>query len=188
MDNKVIIVTAPSGAGKTTIVKHLIINFPQLAFSVSATTRKQRQGEINGKDYYFISAEEFKNKVSNHEFVEWEEVYSNAFYGTLQSEIEKLWSENKIVIFDVDVKGAMNLKKQFGNRALSIFIKPPSAKVLEERLKQRATESLDKIEERVSKAKEEMQYEEYFDETVVNKYLPDALEKASQLVLSFIRV
>lgn len=186
MNNKVIIVTAPSGAGKTTIVKHLITDFPQLAFSVSATTRKQRPEEIDGRDYYFISTEEFKNKVARNEFAEWQEVYADTFYGTLKSEVEKLWANEKTVIFDVDVKGAMNLKKQFGSHALSIFIKPPSESVLEGRLKQRATESLEKIEERVRKAKEEIQYEEYFDETVMNKYLPDALENASQLVLSFI--
>lgn len=186
MDNKVIIVTAPSGAGKTTIVKHLITGFSQLAFSVSATTRKQRPDETNGEDYYFISAEEFKNKIANNEFVEWQEVYSGTFYGTLKAEVEKLWAQNKVVIFDVDVKGAVNLKKKFGDKALSIFIKPPSEEELEKRLKNRATESPDKIEERISKAKEELQFEEYFDESVENDYLPEAQDEAAQLVLKFI--
>jgi guanylate kinase len=187
VSQKAIIVTAPSGAGKTTIVKYLLINFPQLAFSVSATTRKQRIGETDGADYYFITETDFKKKTEQAEFVEWEEVYNNAFYGTLQSEVNRLWQLGKVIVFDVDVRGAVHLKQKFGEQALSIFVKPPSEEVLEERLKSRATEDLQKIEERVRKAKEELQFEEYFDESVLNDNLPEALDDTSQLVAAFIR-
>ncbi len=183
---KVIIVTAPSGAGKTTIVKHLLSRFHQLAFSVSATTRAPRPGEIDGIDYYFISLEEFKSRVENKEFVEYEEVYHHTFYGTLMEEVTRLWKEGKTVVFDVDVKGAMNLKKNFGESSLALFIKPPSTEILDQRLRNRATEELSKIEERITKAHYELEFEEYFDQTIVNDNLHDALEEAVKAVDEFL--
>ena len=138
---KLIIITAPSGAGKTTIVKNLLSNNPNLAFSVSAATRKERENEIDGKDYYFISEEQFKKKIADVEFIEWQEVYRGIFYGSLKSEVEKIWESGKQVIFDIDVQGALNLKKIYGKQALTIFIKPPSTEILLERLKARATEN-----------------------------------------------
>ena len=185
---KVIIVTAPSGAGKTTIVKHLLSRFHQLAFSVSATTRAPRPGEIDGIDYYFISLEEFKTRVEKKEFVEYEEVYHHAFYGTLMEEVTRLWKENLTVVFDVDVKGAMNLKKNFGESSLSLFIKPPSTEILDQRLRNRATEELSKIEERITKAHYELEFEEYFDRTIVNDDLLVALEEAVKAVDEFLKI
>ncbi|HAP00530.1 MAG TPA: guanylate kinase [Bacteroidetes bacterium] len=186
MDQKVIIVTAPSGAGKTTIVKHLLSRFPQLAFSVSATTRPPRIGEVNGEDYYFLSMEEFKNRVEAKEFVEFEEVYHHTFYGTLLIEVKRLWQLGKTIVFDVDVKGAITLKKAFNENALSLFIKPPSTEILDQRLRNRATDSLEKIQERISKAHLELEFEEYFDKTIVNDNLHDALEEAVNAVNDFI--
>lgn len=183
---KVIIVTAPSGAGKTTIVKHLLSRFSELAFSVSATTRAPRSGEIDGIDYYFISAEEFNQRVLNKEFVEYEEVYHHTFYGTLMDEVKRLWKEELIVVFDVDVKGAITLKKNFGESALSLFIKPPSTEILDQRLRNRATDELSKIEERINKAHYELEFEEYFDRTIVNDDLYIALKEATQAVEEFI--
>ncbi len=183
---KVIIVTAPSGAGKTTIVKHLLSHFPQLAFSVSATTRAPRSGEIDGIDYYFISVEEFNQRVLNKEFVEYEEVYKQSFYGTLMEEVKRLWKEDLVVVFDVDVKGAMTLKKNFGESALSLFIKPPSKDILDQRLRNRATDELSKIKERIKKAHYELEFEEYFDRTIINDDLQDALKDATQIVQKFI--
>ncbi|MBP7185032.1 MAG: guanylate kinase, partial [Saprospiraceae bacterium] len=140
--NKLLIITAPSGAGKTTIVKHLLKTFPNtLAFSVSATTRAQRPNEVNGVDYYFINIAEFLTKRENDEFVEWQEVYENQFYGTLKKEVDRLWEAGKTVLFDIDVKGAMNIKKAYPEQSLSIFVQPPSYELLEQRLKRRNTES-----------------------------------------------
>lgn len=186
MSEKVIIVTAPSGAGKTTIVKHLLQQYPVMAFSISACTRNIRPGEVNGIDYYFISVEEFQLHIGNADFIEWEEVYKNSFYGTLKSEVSRLWDLNKVIVFDVDVKGAINLKKYFGKQALSLFIKPPSKEILFERLKNRATESLEKIEERIGKAAYEIEFENYFDHSILNDQLPDALEQATQLIDDFL--
>ena len=183
---KVIIVTAPSGAGKTTIVKHLLARFSELAFSVSATTRLPRSGEIDGIDYYFISVEEFNERVLNKEFVEYEEVYHQTFYGTLMEEVKRLWKEELVVVFDVDVKGAITLKKNFGESALSLFIKPPSTEILDQRLRNRATDELSKIEERINKAHYELEFEEYFDLTIVNDDLHTALEEATEAVEEFI--
>ena len=140
MQGKVVIISAPSGAGKTSIVNHLLGKDPRMEFSVSATTRKPRKNETNGKDYYFISVPEFRSRINNDEFLEWEEVYKDHFYGTLKSEIERIWSQNKHVLFDVDVKGGVNLKDKFGKQAISIFIMPPSVSELEKRLLARGTD------------------------------------------------
>src|SRR6188768_1725540 len=146
MPGKALIFSAPSGSGKTTIVKHLLDTNPDLGFSISASTRDRRgRTEQNGKDYYFLSPEDFKNKIDSDEFIEWEEVYAGNFYGTLKSEIERIWKEGKNVIFDVDVKGGLNLKKYFGDKALAIFVKVPSVEILRQRLVDRATESPDSL-------------------------------------------
>ena len=181
-----IIITAPSGAGKTTIAKFLLQHIPQLAFSVSATTRPKRGNEREGVDYYFISKEEFLHKIEHNEFAEWEEVYHNIFYGTLKSEIEKLWKEGNAVLFDVDVKGALNLKNQFGISALSLFIKIPSEDTLFERLRKRSTETHEKIAERISRATIELQYENKFDVVILNDELSKAQQQALQMVSDFL--
>ena len=156
---KLIVITAPSGAGKTSIVHKLLTFHKNYAFSISATTREKRVGELDGKDYYFLSSSEFQKRVSNREFVEYQEVYPGMFYGTLRSEIERLWEERKVVLFDIDVKGAENLKKEFGNDAFVIFIKPPSKESLINRLKNRNTESADSLNKRIKRAEEELTYE-----------------------------
>ena len=184
--NKVIIFSAPSGSGKTTLVKHCLQKFPQLQFSVSATTRALRGEEIHGKDYFFLSVEEFKRLISEDAFVEFEEVYTDKFYGTLKSEVERTWSEGKVVIFDVDVVGGVNLKKIFGEKALSIFIAPPSIDELERRLISRATDDLETIKTRVAKAKHEMAYAEEFDEIVINDDLETSKKEIERLVEKFI--
>ena len=184
--NKVIIFSAPSGSGKTTLVKHCLQKFPQLQFSVSATTRALRGEEIHGKDYFFLSVEEFKKLISEDAFVEFEEVYHDKFYGTLKSEVERTWSEGKVVIFDVDVVGGVNLKKIFGEKALSIFIAPPSIDELERRLISRATDDLETIKTRVAKAKHEMAYAEEFDEIVINDDLETSKKEIERLIEKFI--
>lgn len=184
--NKVIIFSAPSGSGKTTLVKHCLHVFPQLQFSISATTRALRGEEIHGKDYFFLSVEEFKKLISEDAFVEFEEVYHDKFYGTLKSEVERTWSEGKVVIFDVDVVGGVNLKKIFGEQALSIFIAPPSIDELERRLISRATDDLETIKTRVAKAKHEMSYAEDFDVIVVNDDLEVSKKEIERLVENFI--
>lgn len=184
--NKVIIFSAPSGSGKTTLVKHCLLVFPQLQFSISATTRALRGEEIHGKDYFFLSVEEFKKLISEDAFVEFEEVYHDKFYGTLKSEVERTWREGKVVIFDVDVVGGVNLKKIFGEQALSIFIAPPSIEELERRLISRATDDLETIKTRVAKAKHEMSYAEDFDVIVVNDDLEVSKKEIERLVENFI--
>ena len=184
--NKVIRFSAPSGSGKTTLVKHCLHVFPQLQFSISATTRALRGEEIHGKDYFFLSVEEFKKLISEDAFVEFEEVYHDKFYGTLKSEVERTWSEGKVVIFDVDVVGGVNLKKIFGEQALSIFIAPPSIEELERRLISRATDDLETIKTRVAKAKHEMSYAEDFDVIVVNDDLEVSKKEIERLVENFI--
>jgi guanylate kinase len=180
---KLIIFSAPSGAGKTTIVHWLMQQVPNLAFSISATSRKKRPGETDGKDYYFLSVEAFKEKVRKNEFVEWEEVYENQFYGTLISEVERLRNEGKHVVFDVDVKGGMNIKRLYGNDALSIFIMPPSVEELEHRLRNRNTDDEESIRKRIEKAKYELQFAKHFDVVIVN----DDLEKAEQETLKVVK-
>lgn len=183
---KLIILTAPSGAGKTTIARHLLMTFPNLAFSVSATTRARRSYEVDGKDYYFISPEKFRQLIQENAFVEWEEVYTDQFYGTLKSEIERLWAAGKHVVFDVDVKGAMNLKRQYPSETLTIFIKPPSTEILFQRLQKRSTETEESLQKRIAKAVEELKNENNFDIVLVNDKLEDALQKATAIVEKFI--
>jgi len=183
---KMIIISAPSGAGKTTIVKHLLQTVPRLSFSVSACSRSPRKGEVNGKDYWFMTENEFKQKIDAGEFAEWEEVYPGHYYGTLKKEIERIWKAGKHVVFDVDVKGGMNLKKQFGPRALAIFVSPPSLEILEKRLRKRSTETEEKIRERRQKAAQEMAFASRFDTVLVNDRLEETLDRAVELVATFI--
>lgn len=183
---KLIIFSAPSGAGKTTIVKHLLNKYPNLSFSISATTRALRGDEINGKDYYFISKEEFLHKVARQEFVEFEEVYSGTFYGTLRSEIQRIWDEDKHVIFDIDVEGGLRLKRKFEEDALAIFVQPPSLDVLKERLTGRGTDSREKLEERFVKAEKELDYADKFDIILKNYDLEVACKAAEDLVEEFL--
>ena len=158
MNGKVIIVSAPSGAGKTSIVKHVLNFLPELRFSTSATTRAMREGEVNGRDYHFLSVEDFKKGIQRDEFLEWEEVYHNQFYGTLKSEIRRIWDEGKVVIFDVDVKGGLNIKKFFGDDALAIFVEQPTVQELENRLRKRGTETEESLRKRVEKAEYELSF------------------------------
>lgn len=181
-----IVFTAPSGAGKSTVVRHLLNRFGDLAFSVSATTRPPRTGEEDGKHYYFISPEEFRKKVDEQGFVEWEEVYPGLFYGTLKSEVERLWGEGKTIVFDIDVKGAMNLKKMYGKDCLTVFIKPPSLEILVDRLKKRGTDSEESLRKRVDRIREELTYENSFDRVLVNDMLEHTLREAEQIVQIFI--
>lgn len=185
-NGKVIIFSAPSGAGKTTITRHVLTSFPQLEFSVSATTRAPRGKEKNGTDYYFISRDEFEQRIKADDFVEWEEVYSGNYYGTLKSEVERIWASGKHVVFDVDVKGGIHLKKIYGSRALSVFIMPPSIAELEKRLFARGTESDEAIHTRVNKAFSEIDYYRDFDKIIVNEKLDKALHDAEMIISSFL--
>lgn len=185
---KLVIFSAPSGAGKTTIVQYLLSKFPQLEFSISATTREGRGDEVNNRDYYFIKKEEFLHKVAKHEFLEFEEVYSGTFYGTLKSEIDRIWQAGKVVIFDIDVEGGLRLKKKFENNALAIFVQPPSLEVLIERLSSRGTDSAEKLKERIEKAGKELTYADKFDLILQNNNLEIACKEAEKLVDDFINV
>ncbi len=185
---KAIIFSAPSGSGKTTIVKHLLETNPRLGFSISASTRDRRgRTETDGRDYYFLTPEEFKRKIDNDEFVEWEEVYSGNFYGTLKTEVQRIWDSGKAVVFDVDVKGGVALKKYFGDQALAVFVRVPSMEELEQRLTLRATETEDSLSQRLFKAKFEMSFEDKFDVTLVNDNLEETLQEAEKLVNDFIQ-
>ncbi|MBK7131199.1 MAG: guanylate kinase [Crocinitomicaceae bacterium] len=186
-EGKCIIFSAPSGAGKTTIVHFLLREIPQLSFSVSACSREPRGREIPGVDYHYFSVEEFKKKIANDEFVEWQEVYKDNFYGTLKSEIEKSWAAGKIVVFDVDAEGGINLKKIFGDKSLSVFIKPPSLFVLEQRLRNRRTESEENIKMRIEKANRELSRADFFDRILLNDNLENACLEAKQIALDFIQ-
>lgn len=184
---KAIIFSAPSGAGKTTIVKHLLSQRDDLMFSISACSRPRRnRTEIDGVDYYFLSVEDFKKKVANDEFVEWEEVYKDSFYGTLKSEVERIWKLGKTVIFDVDVVGGKNLKDYFGEDALAIFVKPPSINHLRERLKERDTETEESINTRMAKAEKEIGFAFHFDYILTNDILEQAFEDAEKKVAAFL--
>lgn len=186
MQGKLIIITAPSGSGKTTIAKHLLEQTPTLEFSISATTRPKRPNEEDGKDYYFISVDEFEKRIANDEFVEHEEVYPNIFYGTLKSEIERIWAKGNQVVFDVDVVGSKNLKEMYGDKALLLFIRLPDFETLENRLRARSTEDDDQLNVRLNKARLEMEYEQYADYTVLNDNLETAQQHALQVVSEFI--
>ena len=185
MPGKIIIFSAPSGSGKTTIVKHLLTTIPSLEFSISATSRTPRGSEVNGRDYYFMSADEFRTRIKADEFVEWEEVYAGKYYGTLKSEPERIWAAGKHVVFDVDVHGGISLKKIFGDRALLIFIKPPSVEELRKRLIFRNTDASEVIDERVAKAELELSFAQHFDEVVVNDSLEKAIADTELLIRKF---
>ena len=184
---KVIIFSAPSGAGKTSIVRSLLDRLPSLEFSISACSRAPRPNEVDGKDYFFLQVEEFKNKIKEDNFLEWEEVYENHFYGTLKSELSRIWSNFHTVIFDVDVKGGINIKKQLGDAALSIFVLPPSIEELENRLRMRKTETEEKIQQRISKAKVELLDSKHFDVVLHNEDLDRAIVEAESIIQEFIK-
>ena len=184
---KLIVFSAPSGSGKTTIVRHLLGDEDlNLEFSISATSREKRGTEEHGKDYYFLSAEEFKSKIKNDEFLEWEEVYRDNFYGTLKTEVDRIWAKGKNVIFDIDVSGGLRIKRKYPIETLAVFVKPPSIDELKIRLKKRKTESADKINMRVAKASAELATAPLFDTIVVNDTLEHALEEAHQKIKTFI--
>src|SRR5687767_5017530 len=186
MAGKAIIFSAPSGSGKTTIVRHLIKTNSDLGFSISASTRDKRgRKEAHGKDYYFLSPKDFKKRIDNNDFIEWEEVYEGNFYGTLKSEIQRIWDSGKNVIFDVDVKGGLNLKKYFGDKALSIFVRVPSLEVLKERLHDRGTETPESLSRRLFKAQFEMSFQDKFDVVLVNETLEKSLAEAQRLYDDF---
>ena len=183
---KAIIISAPSGSGKTTIVKYLVQNNPDLGFSISASTRDKRgRVEEDGKDYYFLTPDEFKSRIDRGEFIEWEEVYEGNFYGTLKSEVQRLWDENKIIIFDVDVKGALNLKKFFGDSAIAVFISTPSEETLKQRLTDRSTESEEALSRRLFKARFEQSFADQFDLILVNDDLESAFSNAQKILEDF---
>ncbi len=186
MKGKLVIISAPSGAGKSTIVNHLLGKDLNLEFSISATTRNPRGKEKDGKEYYFMSVKEFRNRVRRGKFIEWEEVYKNQLYGTLKSEIARIWANGNHVLFDVDVKGGVNLKNIFGHKAISIFVMPPSLNELEKRLVKRGTDDPAKIRMRVEKAEEEIKLADQFDSIVINDNLGKAKNEVYKLVNSFI--
>ncbi len=186
MAGKLLIFSAPSGSGKTSIVQNLLKRISSLEFSISATSRKPRKGEIHGKDYYFVSPDEFRKKIENNEFIEWEEVYEDNYYGTLKSELERIWASGKHVIFDVDVVGGLNIKRQFPDSSLAVFITVPSFEELENRLRNRSTESEEALQKRLSKAKEEMTRAGRFDVQIMNDNLDNAIDKAERVVREFV--
>ena len=184
--NKVIIFSAPSGSGKSTVVNHLLKKYPFLEFSISATSRAPRGQEQNGKEYFFFSTEEFERLISEDAFVEYEEVYKGSYYGTLKSEIERIWAKGHTILFDIDVKGGVNIKRIFGDAALAVFVKAPSVEELRSRLVGRGTDTPEAIEKRVAKAEEELTYEKYFDVVLVNDDLSTSLAQAEWLIDSFV--
>ena len=187
MKGKLFIFSAPSGAGKTSIVKALLKKMPRLEFSVSATSRPIRPGEVDGVDYYFLSPETFRQKIDQGEFLEWEEVYEGSYYGTLFSEVNRIWEKGHHVVFDVDVAGGINIKKQFGDQALAVFVMPPSLEELEKRLVNRKTETPESLKKRLSKARFELSFSGEFDHVVVNDVLETAIEKSELLILEFLQ-
>jgi len=188
LKNKVLIFSAPSGAGKTTIVQHLLgIKRFNLSFSVSACSRSKRQNEVDGKDYYFLSVDEFKERMRNNEFLEWEEVYKDHFYGSLKSEVERLCKNGKNVVFDVDVKGGLNIKAHYGDDALAVFVMPPDIQQLKKRLLARSTDNQEAIKTRIEKAKYEMSFSDKFDVVIINNDLNTALSEAENIVEKFLQ-
>lgn len=185
--NKIIIITAPSGAGKTSITRYLLQTFPQLAFSVSAATRQARSNEQNGKDYYFITEEEFQHKIQNNEFVEWEMVYEGRYYGTLKAELDRIWEQSKVPVLDIDVKGAIHVQGQYPDSTLSIFIEPPSIDELKRRLVSRGTESDSSLSARINKAGYEISFSHSFHKVIVNDDLEKAKREAKEIVTNFIK-
>lgn len=183
---KIIIVSAPSGAGKSTVVKHLLGAGMGLEFSVSATSRKMRDGEIDGREYYFITADQFRQKIENSELLEWQEVYKGSFYGTLKSEVDRIHNNGHIPIFDLDVVGGLNMKKMFGDKALALFIQPPSIEVLEQRLRSRKSDSEENLRKRLDKAAWELEFAPKFDKILVNGVLEIALQNAEKVVRDFL--
>lgn len=186
MTDKIIIITAPSGSGKTTLVKSLLERMHNLSFSISACTRQPRVGEVDGKDYYFLSLPDFKAKIDRQEFLEWEMVYHGKYYGTLLSELERIWQNHQYPLIDIDVRGALNVKKQFKGEALSVFVKASSMEVLKERLQRRGTETPDSLQERLQKAKGELAFASEFDTILVNDDLITAKEELFQIVSEFL--
>jgi guanylate kinase len=184
---KLIVISAPSGSGKTSIVSYLLKNMETLSFSISACSREKRENEIEGKDYHFLGIEGFKRSIKEDSFLEWEEVYKNQFYGTLKSEVERIWSEGKTVIFDVDVVGGLNIKKQYPKECLSIFIMPPSLEVLAERLIGRGSESDESLQKRLDKAEEEISQNQEFDTVILNDDLSIACEETQEVITNFIK-
>jgi guanylate kinase len=186
--NKILIITAPSGAGKTSITRHLLQHYPQLAFSVSASTRKPRSNERDGSDYYFMSAEEFQQKILDQEFVEWEMVYEGKYYGTLKSELERIWKNNQVPVLDIDVKGAIHVQQQYPDTALSMFIEPPSVDELKRRLESRGTETAESLQARVNKASYEISFKHHFHRIVINAQLDQARAEAMIIVKEFLEI
>jgi len=185
---KLIIFSAPSGSGKTTVVRHLLkVMEDSLGFSVSATTRKKRPNEIEGKDYYFLEENDFRQKLASDEFLEFEEVYKGLFYGTMNSEVNRIWAQGKAIVFDVDVLGGINIKKKYGDKALAVFLRPPSIEILMDRLRKRDTEVEHHLQERIDKAKFELDFETQFDMVIVNDNLQIALQEAEEAVLHFLK-
>jgi len=186
--SKFIIFSAPSGSGKSTIINHLLKQGFNLEFSISATSRKPRGNEQNGKEYYFLSTEEFRQRIANNEFLEYEEVYEGCFYGTLRSEIERISAKNHIPIFDVDVKGGLNIKKQYPNDAMTVFIQPPSIEELRSRLEKRSTDAPEVIEKRLAKAAYELSFADQFDKIIINDNLEEAKANAEKIIRSFLEL
>ncbi|HMR81680.1 MAG TPA: guanylate kinase [Niabella sp.] len=185
-NKKIIIITAPSGAGKTSITRYLLEKFPQLSFSVSAATREPRDYEENGKDYYFMTVEAFQQKIQKGDFVEWEMVYEGKYYGTLKTELDRLWKEKKYPLLDIDVKGAIHVQQQYPQASLSVFIEPPSVRELARRLASRGTETEESLQTRVNKAEYEMSFSDHFDHLIVNDDLQEACEEAEKLIADFL--
>lgn len=188
MDTKLILFCGPSGSGKTSIVQHLLGKFPQLSFSVSATTRNIRENEAHGKDYYFMSIDEFHDRISNEEFLEWEEVYKHGFYGTLKSEIGRIAALGKVPIFDVDVEGGIHIKGRYHNSLLDVFVQPPALEDLRKRLVARASETPESLKNRIHKAEHELTYNNRFSKVIVNKDLNEAYAEAEKLVKDFLGI
>lgn len=185
--DKIIIITAPSGAGKTSITHYLLQHYPELAFSISAATRQPRSHEKDGVDYYFLSIEEFRQKIRDGEFVEWEMVYEGKYYGTLRSELQRIWDNNQIPLLDIDVKGAIHVQQQFPQTSLSIFIEPPSVGELKRRLESRGTETPESLRDRVNKAAYEISFKHHFDYCIVNDNLDRACQQAEEILVAFMK-